>query len=241
MPLVYAAALEGIETHGWSAVYPLDDPPAWTILHWAAMEGRLEICRRLLAAGANPFCEDERGWTPLDCADEAGEVEADTGLQSGLIRGLLFFQPSILVSNLLVAHAPDADLGQGGAMHPVLAAAVTAVENYGWQAVHEGRREWTALHWAASEGNKALCARLLLHDADPSQVDQAGRSALDYARNAGHRSTYEMLWQSQQRRRRSAPAAPASASPQQEFKPAPAAYPQSLRLPPASSEGTGRA
>ncbi|CAE7246783.1 TNKS [Symbiodinium necroappetens] len=114
--------------------------------------------------------QDERGWTPLDCADEAGEVE---------------------VSNLLVAHAPDADLGKGGAMHPVLAAAVTAVENYGWQAVHEGRREWTALHWAASEGNKALCARLLLHDADPSQVDQAGRSALDYARNAGHRSTYE--------------------------------------------------
>ncbi|CAE7611571.1 ANKRD52 [Symbiodinium sp. CCMP2592] len=218
MPLVYAAALEGIETHGWSAVYPLDDPPAWTILHWAAMEGRLEICRRLLAAGANPFCEDERGWTPLDCADEAGEVE---------------------VSNLLVAHAPDADLGQGGAMHPVLAAAVTAVENYGWQAVHEGRREWTALHWAASEGNKALCARLLLHDADPSQVDQAGRSALDYARNAGHRSTFEMLWQSQQRRiRRSAPAT--SASPQQEFKPAPAAYPQSLRLPPATSEGTGQ-
>ncbi|CAE7488373.1 unnamed protein product, partial [Symbiodinium sp. KB8] len=126
----------------------------------------------------------------------------------------------------------------GGAMHPVLAAAVTAVENYGWQAVHEGRREWTALHWAASEGNKALCARLLLHDADPSQVDQAGRSALDYARNAGHRSTYEMLWQSQQRRRRSAPAAPASASPQQEFKSAPAAYPQSLRLPPGSSEGS---
>ena len=38
------------------------------------------------------------------------------------------------------------------------------------QAVHEGRREWTALHWAASEGNKALCARLLLHDADPSQA-----------------------------------------------------------------------
>ena len=88
-----------------------------------------------------------------------------------------------------------------------------------------------------------MCARLLLHDADPSQarfgvffccskglehakrhffcryfqVDQAGRCALDYARNAGHRSTYEMLWQSQQRRiRRSAPAAPAtSASPQQ--------------------------
>ncbi|OLP74024.1 hypothetical protein AK812_SmicGene46561 [Symbiodinium microadriaticum] len=64
MPLVYAAALEGIETHGWSAVYPLDDPPAWTILHWAAMEGRLEICRRLLAAGANPFCEYVRTWEP---------------------------------------------------------------------------------------------------------------------------------------------------------------------------------
>ena len=44
LPLVYAAALEGIETHGWSAVYPADDPPAWTILHWAAMEGdRLDL------------------------------------------------------------------------------------------------------------------------------------------------------------------------------------------------------
>ncbi|OLP96683.1 hypothetical protein AK812_SmicGene21053 [Symbiodinium microadriaticum] len=105
--------------------------------------------------------QDERGWTPLDCADEAGEVE---------------------VSNLLVAHAPDADLGQGGAMHPVLAAAVTAVENYGWQAVHEGRREWTALHWAASEG-----PQFFWH----LQVDQAGRSALDYARNAGHRRVQE--------------------------------------------------
>ncbi|CAE7475118.1 ANKRD52 [Symbiodinium natans] len=213
MPLVYAAALEGIETHGWSAVYPLDDPPAWTILHWAAMEGRLEICRRLLAAGADPFCEDERGWTPLDCAEEAGEAE---------------------VCNLLLHHGSSADAQD--ALHPVLAAAVTAVENYGWQAVHEGRCEWTALHWAASEGNKALCARLLLHDADPTQVDQAGHSALDYARDAGHRMTFELLWQAKQRRLRPAASAPPA---KQELEPSAlplhGAYPQSLLLPPGHS------
>ncbi|CAE7777822.1 ANKRD52 [Symbiodinium pilosum] len=223
MPLVYAAALEGIETHGWSAVYPLDDPPAWTILHWAAMEGRLEICRRLLAAGADPFCEDERGWTPLDCAEEAGETE---------------------VCNLLLAHgstAEDAEPGQAsysdetGTMHPVLAAAVTAVEKYGWQAVHEGRKEWTALHWAASDGNSALCARLLSHDADPAQVDQAGCSALDYARKAGHRSTLEVLWQAQQQRlRRPTSPVPAKQELANSSSQAPmlGAYPQSLLLPP---------
>lgn len=67
------------------------------------------------------------------------------------------------------------------------ATAVAAVEHYGWHAVHvPGEAQWTALHWAASEGRSDICKRLLSCRADPRQPDDAGRSPVDYAREAGH-------------------------------------------------------
>ncbi|CAK9096321.1 unnamed protein product [Durusdinium trenchii] len=218
LPLVYAAALEGIETHGWGAVYPPDDPPAWTILHWAAMEGRLDVCRRLVAAGANPLCEDERGWTPIFCAEQAGENE---------------------VLELLCACTEKADQllkeKQGlPPIPPVIAASVEAVENYGWQAMHGGQNDWTALHWAAAEGRQVLCARLLRDNADPAQADDTGKSALDYARESGHQSTWLLLWQVHQEQMSKGKSstkelAPTSwpKLPTQSY----ASYPQSLLLP----------
>lgn len=184
LPLVYSAALEGIETHGWGAVYPADDPPAWTILHWAAMEGRSDVCRRLLAAGADPLCQDERGWTPMVCAEEAGESEVLSLLHAYL--------PKDGLESAEVPRVPSPPLP------PIIAASVEAVESYGWQAMHGGRNDWTALHWAAAEGRQVLCAKLLREKADPAQVDDTGKSALDYAREAKQHSTWLMLSQSQQ-------------------------------------------
>lgn len=218
LPLVYSAALEGIETHGWSAVYPADDPPAWTILHWAAMEGRSDVCGRLLAAGADPLCQDERGWTPMVCAEEAGESE---------------------VLSLLHAYLPNVDVEvprvPSPPLPPIIAASVEAVESYGWQAMHGGRNDWTALHWAAAEGRQVLCAKLLREKADPAQVDDTGKSALDYAREAKQHSTWLMLSQSQQehlakskaltRPSDAGPAGPAGRAPPY------GSYPQSLLLP----------
>ncbi|CAE8693772.1 unnamed protein product [Polarella glacialis] len=105
---------------------------------------------------------------------------------------------------------------------PVLAAAVSAVERYGWHAVHEGKSEWTALHWAAIEGRSAVCMRLLQHRADPLQPDNVGRTALDYAKEAGHADTWKLLNESIQ-----VPVAASSAAAQ-----GPSAYPMSLRMPP---------
>jgi len=213
LPLVYSAALAGIEAHGWSAVYPADDPPAWTILHWAAMEGRSDVCRRLLAAGADPLCEDERGWTPVVCAGEAGETEV----------------LSLLTS--FTQSRSTCKVEKESPIPPIIAASVEAVENYGWQAMHGGRNDWTALHWAAAEGRHVLCARLLKENADPTQVDDTGKSALDYAREAGQQSTWLLLWQNHQERHSKNKASLSSQSTVREVGHSYGSYPQSLLLP----------
>ncbi len=49
-----------------------------TPLHYAAVEGKLAVAKRLLAKGANPSLPDDNGWTPLHFAaqrDHAGLVE----------------------------------------------------------------------------------------------------------------------------------------------------------------------
>jgi len=77
----------------------------------------------------------------------------------------------------------------------VYANAIAAVERYGWGVVHYNGPEWTALHWAASEGYVEICKRLLQAAANPFDVDDCGYSALDYARKAGHHATWHMLAQ----------------------------------------------
>lgn len=75
VPEVYEAALHAIERHGWDAVYPRGDPSGWTVLHWAAAEGRLDICQRLCAARADVGAPDDHGRSALDCACESGSEE----------------------------------------------------------------------------------------------------------------------------------------------------------------------
>lgn len=72
-------------------------------------------------------------------------------------------------------------------------AAIAAVERYGWETVHQGEPEWTALHWAASEGRADVCQRLLRCAADPHQLDNLGRSAVDYGRETRNMALLELL------------------------------------------------
>lgn len=73
---------------------------------------------------------------------------------------------------------------------PVYAAALAAVEQYGWEAVHGDAHEWTALHWAATEGRASICQRLLACRANPRQPDAHGRTALDCALESGDEETW---------------------------------------------------
>jgi len=80
-----------------------------------------------------------------------------------------------------------------GDIPSVYVSAIAAVERYGWETVHGGENEWTALHWAAAEGRASICARLLDCAADPCQPDNLGRSALDYAHEADDEATLQVL------------------------------------------------
>ena len=48
----------------------------YTPLHWAATEGRLEVVKRLLDLGADPYIKNEFDTTPIDCAERDGHRKA---------------------------------------------------------------------------------------------------------------------------------------------------------------------
>lgn len=69
IPRVYQESLAIILEHGWSTLHGGEHAgPAWTVLHWAAADGRAELCELLLRAEADPLHEDEDGQTALDYA-----------------------------------------------------------------------------------------------------------------------------------------------------------------------------
>jgi len=74
LPSVYRSAIALILEHGWDVLHGGENEgPSWTALHWAACEGRLDVCRLLLQASANPRHTDELGKTALEYAIESGQ------------------------------------------------------------------------------------------------------------------------------------------------------------------------
>eukprot|EP00931_Biecheleriopsis_adriatica_P053456 TRINITY_DN3127_c0_g1_i6.p1 TRINITY_DN3127_c0_g1~~TRINITY_DN3127_c0_g1_i6.p1 ORF type:complete len:1115 (+),score=267.57 TRINITY_DN3127_c0_g1_i6:272-3346(+) len=75
LPQVYRAAICIIMEHGWDALHGGEDGgPAWTALHWAASEGRKDLCELLLSCRADAGHKDETGKTPFDFASANGHT-----------------------------------------------------------------------------------------------------------------------------------------------------------------------
>lgn len=220
IPPEWGLALEQVERYGWPHVY--SEAPQPTVMHWAAAEGRADICARLIGSRADPQHLDRQGLSALDHARGGGHtaawhvlsVAAATGAgrstveprrqPSGGDRKLARTHSDYPISEVppldlegVVAAAerpgPCAASANGQQIPAVYASALAVVERYGWMAVHDGRPEWTALHWAASEGRTDVCMRLLHCGAGPLHKDDQGLSAVDYAREGGHGAALAML------------------------------------------------
>lgn len=78
LPEAYALLLQEVEKHGWAAMDWTDN---FTMLHWAAEEGRLDICKYLLKLDADPNTMDHsRARTPIELAMENNHTEIEAML-----------------------------------------------------------------------------------------------------------------------------------------------------------------
>ena len=146
----------------------------------AAEEGKAEVVKRLLDAGADVNQADTSGRTPLMFASLNGHMAVAEML---LERGADVNQAMVDVwSPLYIA----AEKGHTNVMRLLLAQEGIEVN----QAKIIG---WTPLYVAAYEGHKNVVALLLAAGADINQANMNGSAPLDIAVQNGHMAVAEML------------------------------------------------
>ena len=142
-------------------------------LYAAAEAGDAETVRNLLSAGANPDWAGEDGTTPLMAAARLGYLDA--------VQALLDGGASVNANDangwtalFKTVYNPDLDTG--------FAEVTKALANAGADVnatIHFGI---TPLMLAAGGGEGAVCEVLLEAGADPSAINEAGRTALQMAK-----------------------------------------------------------
>ncbi len=151
-----------------------------TPLMHAAVSGDLAIVLLFLDSGAKVDAQAGNGWTSLALAAAKGHVQ--------------------VVHHLLKAGA-DVNLsdafGWSALMHAAEQKRLTVVKlltaQPGIQIDARSVNGTTALHRAAAQGFLAIAQRLIQGGADSKITDNEGRTAIDYAREAGHPQLLEAL------------------------------------------------
>ena len=59
----------------------------------------------------------------------------------------------------------------------------------------DNQESWTALMFAAAEGNAEVVKILLAHGADPTKGDVDGETSLQFAASKGHKQVADMIRQ----------------------------------------------
>mmetsp|Transcript_125766 Transcript_125766/g.250971 ORF Transcript_125766/g.250971 Transcript_125766/m.250971 type:complete len:872 (+) Transcript_125766:192-2807(+) len=164
----------------------------------ASMTGSSGICRHTfmsssLGQASGGASAQQRNTPPRR---EQEPIEQASGVRRGLLDQLESMEEVIAGP----PHPPD-DHAEAtihsnldiGSIPSVYQTAIAAVQTYGWSQIHGNGPEWTALHWAASEGRADVCRLLLNAGGKPHQPDSTGRSSVDYALEHGHREVLNLL------------------------------------------------
>jgi ankyrin repeat protein len=122
------------------------------VLHWSVYGNQREMIDLLIARGADPSAEDERGRTPL-------------------LEALLGGQPDLAASFRMDDERALALQGRVEELRGAIAKDADAVER-------QDASGWDLMHWAARGGDEATIELLLEAGADIEAVDVRGRTPL---------------------------------------------------------------
>lgn len=175
------------------------EPVMVTNLHAAIDAKNVAEVKRLLASGADPNAVDNLGRTAIDIANEIKNVD--------ILKVLVDAMSTKQLLDYLKIKFPDfKSFSKGG--QTALHLAVSTVNSFPEKrdlidlVINEGAdinaREkvddfWTALHWAAAQGNKDLVIQLLALGADPLIKDRKSRTPGGIARLLNFKEVAETL------------------------------------------------
>lgn len=150
-----------------------------TALHWAAYHDRIDVAKKLLAAGTSAKVENSFGVTPLSLACTNGNEE--------------------IVKALLAAGA-DANTALRGGETVLMTAArtgkvgpVKALLDAGAKVDAKDRKDQTALMWAAADGHAGVVETLLKAGAEPKARLRSGFTPLLFAARDGRTDVVKVL------------------------------------------------
>ncbi|CAJ1430312.1 unnamed protein product, partial [Effrenium voratum] len=209
LPPAYREVLKQVVASGWDSVRWKE---GFSMLHWAASKGEVDLARYLLQLRADPDARDDTHQrTPLDWAEHEGHVEAAEMLRRQTRSRLLgrlstrrkTFQQER--SSLPVQQgqavpaprrkseaAPRRRSRRKSVMPESYIPVLEEIDRRGWNNM-QWTNGFTLLHWAAQNDQPDLVEQLFTKAADPLQKDDAGRTALDFARESGSLAVVEAL------------------------------------------------
>lgn len=173
----------------------LRDAHGFTPLLYAAHRNHVPSIKALVSAGAKPDMRGPNNMTPLGIATGERNFFAARALLEAGADVNAWTQDTHLTPLMLVASKPKSDsryAAIAGGMEPVQLARLM-IEKYGAKVRSKTTAGITALMIAAGQDNAAMIGLLVQHGANLSATDNAGKTALDIAHEAGSDAAEQAL------------------------------------------------
>merc|ERR1712137_1409177 len=113
--------------------------------------------------------EDAKGFSSQALFDDKSQSTCLFKAESGFDSSFWTYPSSRSIGEPNNGSFLQIDSGLFQDIPTVYQTAIAAAQRFGWHEIHGRGPEWTALHWAASEGRFDICETLLRTAADPHQ------------------------------------------------------------------------
>jgi len=189
----WSVAVGQVETDGFYAV-PWQQ--GYTLLHFAAETGDVDLANWCLEHYADPDMQDDHGRTPMQMAQARGNHQVAAVMQRfqkpsfGVVRResarkSVSFVDTRTPTRSSLQHVTEpagvpSSVPKMTTIPGSIQKTMRMVDEKGWEKM-DWKQGYTLLHWAAKHDMPDLCDRFLYQRADPNARDAEGRTAMDIA------------------------------------------------------------